>query len=1049
MFKIYNKFYLKIYFIWLFILPQLLVSQSLRFAAFGDFGDPTANGGTSEQAVADLVYSKNPDFILALGDNKYLSGSSTEAWDVVVGDFYSSYIKYPEGSTSAYASNGVTVNKFWPCLGNHDWDVGGQTEYFGLPGNERYYTFTEGPIEFFCIDSDIREPDGNDSTSIQAQWLHAQLTASTAIWKIVFFHEPAYSSGSSHGSALNMQWPFERWGADVAFSGHDHDYERVFRDDNNDGIIMPYFVDGLGGKSIYGFNTPIEGSQFRYASNYGAMIVDVTPTSINFEFWSIVNGGTLVDSYTMTKPSVTYCEDFNAFTTDQTVGLNPGWFDGGSGPLVGITSGVMGSQGLGSSGTFFTWLAQPFSWNASDFLGVQLQMDFKTDGNGQFHEARVGWVIDDSTANPKNIFGVQLDNAENHLRMESFWDHDLGDNAGRIEMVNLDTVVINSNTWYKFIVSITKQGISSAEINGELLSLDAQGNKDTLVTAGTINNSALVGTGLTPNTIYFADTLWPVYKNFTAGGNADNACLEVISSGHSLFPDAPANLITALVSSDKIKLNWTDNAINETGFEIERSNGGGSFVQIAVVPADITFYSDSLLNLATEYCYRVRAVNTFGYSDYTNSMCESTPVLAYKLIAPPNGSTVDTASPTLSVQVNNAESNNFTVKFHGRNTSAGGQSFTIIGLPDTQHYTSFQIGGLPAMFDAQTQWIIDNQAARNIVFVSHFGDITDDGDSNTQEWDYANNSMSKLESILLPEGIPYGVLPGNHDQIGGTVNYNSYFGVSRFSGKSFYGGHYGSTNNNNFELFSAGGMDFIIINLEYNVSADARTWADNILKTYSDRRAIVVSHSILNVGTPATFTAPGQAIYDDLKDNPNLFLMLCGHNHGEGYRTDTYNGNTVYSLIADYQDYPGGGNGFLRIMEFIPDSNEISIKTYSPYIDQWETDFDSQFTIPYDMTGSAPFEVIDSVTNVASGDTANIVWPGLDLMQNYEWYVSVNDGTSSDSSNVWNFETWLGANKFLLAVNIDGSGSVIKNPDKPYYDLNDTVQLTAVPSGAI
>ncbi len=277
----------------------------------------------------------------------------------------------------------------------------------------------------------------------------------------------------------------------------------------------------------------------------------------------------------------------------------------------------------------------------------------------------------------------------------------------------------------------------------------------------------------------------------------------------------------------------------------------------------------------------------------------------------------------------------------------------------------------PKCLTRKPNGLSDNQAARNIVFVAHYGDITDDGDSNTQEWDIANTAMSKLESVMLPDGIPYAVLPGNHDQIGGTVNYNSYFGVSRFSARNYYGGHYGTTNNNNFDLFSAGGMDFIIINLEYNVDASARTWADNILKTYSNRRAIVVSHSILNVGTPATFTQPGQAIYDDLKDNPNLFLMLCGHNHGEGYRTDTYNGNTIYSLIADYQDYPGGGNGFLRIMEFIPDSNEISIKTYSPYLNQWETDFDSQFTIPYNMTGSAPFEVIDSVTNVASGDTAS------------------------------------------------------------------------------
>ncbi len=697
---------LKISFVLFFILPQLIIAQSVRFAAFGDCGDPNANGGTSEQAVADLVFSKSPDFILGMGDHNYLSNSSTATWDAVIGDFYYPYIKYPDGSTSSHASNGVTINKFWPCMGNHDWDAGGQTEYFELPGNERYYTVIEGPIEFFCVSADPREPDGTTSTSIQAQWLQAQLAASTAPWKIVYMHQPPYCSGSSHGSTVYMQWPYEDWGADIVLSAHEHVYERIFKDDNSDGIIMPYFVTGLGGKSIYGFSTPIEGSQFRYASNYGSMIVNATSTEITFEFWSIANGGTLIDSYSMTKPSATFCEDFDSFTSGLPVGTNPGWFDEGTGPLVGITNGVSGSQGLGSSGTIFTWTDQPFSWNASDFLGAKLQMDFKTDGNGQFHEARVGWNISDNSTNPVNIFGAQLDNSGNHLRMESFWDHDFGDNASRIEMINLDTVTINADTWYKFIVSVTKLGISSAKINGELWSLDASGNKDTLVAGGIINNTDLVGVGLTPNTGYFADTIWPVFKNFTTGGNADNACLEVISSGYSLFPEAPTGLTSVLNSARKINLNWTDNATNETGFKIERSDDGGPFVQIAAVPADTSSYADTLINLASEYCYRVRALNTFGYSDYTNVVCEVTPVMDFTLIAPQDGSLVDTTSPTLKVLVQNAESNDFTVKFHGRNASAGGQNFTIIGMPDTQHYTSGQLGGTPEMFNAQTQWIV-------------------------------------------------------------------------------------------------------------------------------------------------------------------------------------------------------------------------------------------------------------------------------------------------------------------------------------------------------
>ena len=45
-------------------------------------------------------------------------------------------------------------------------------------------------------------------------------------------------------------------------------------------------------------------------------------------------------------------------------------------------------------------------------------------------------------------------------------------------------------------------------------------------------------------------------------------------------------------------------------------------------------------------------------------------------------------------------------------------------LPDTQHYSE----AFPAIFTSQTQWIVDNKEARNIVFVTHEGDIVEHND---------------------------------------------------------------------------------------------------------------------------------------------------------------------------------------------------------------------------------------------------------------------------------------------------------------------------------
>jgi hypothetical protein len=204
---------------------------SLRFAAFGDFG--VGYGSSGAQAVADLVNSWEPNLIITTGDNNYYDLSSTLAWDETVGHYYGQYIRYPDGSPSAYAP-GNTTNQFFPSLGNHDIASGGYEAYFELPGtdiesshtsgNERYYDFVVGPVHFFAINSDPREPDGITSTSTQALWLKTQVAASTAPWKIVYMHYPPYDSGEKYlpDEYTVLRWPFEHWGVTAVVAGHEH-----------------------------------------------------------------------------------------------------------------------------------------------------------------------------------------------------------------------------------------------------------------------------------------------------------------------------------------------------------------------------------------------------------------------------------------------------------------------------------------------------------------------------------------------------------------------------------------------------------------------------------------------------------------------------------------------------------------------------------------------------------------------------------------------------------------------------------------------------------
>lgn len=259
-----------------------------RFAMLGDFGDNSA----AQASVATMVASQNPDFIVTAGDNRY--GTST--YQQTIADHYGAYVPVISGGVSA-------ENLFFPAPGNHDYSDGGgigeYLAYFDLPGdgvvstntsgNERYYDVIKGDVHFFFVDSDAAINDPAELVE-QQSWLQSQMLSSTTAWQVVVAHHAPYSSGG-HGSNTTMQWDYASWGADAVLAGHDHTYERI----SQNGI--PFFVNGLGGRSIYDFGTTAPGSEFRYNDDYGAMLIEATPESMTFEFMSV--SGALIDSYTI------------------------------------------------------------------------------------------------------------------------------------------------------------------------------------------------------------------------------------------------------------------------------------------------------------------------------------------------------------------------------------------------------------------------------------------------------------------------------------------------------------------------------------------------------------------------------------------------------------------------------------------------------------------------------------------------------------------------------------------------------------------------------
>ena len=136
------------------------------------------------------------------------------------------------------------------------------------------------------------------------------------------------------------------------------------------------------------------------------------------------------------------------------------------------------------------------------------------------------------------------------------------------------------------------------------------------------NVTSYSNTGLTASTSYSYRV-----RAYNAVGDSDYSnTASAVTFEAPATPAAPTNLIAAVISRSQINLTWTDNATNESGFQIERCRGATctNFTLIATVSANVTSFSNTGLSANTSYRYRVRAYNASGTSAYSNIVTAKT-----------------------------------------------------------------------------------------------------------------------------------------------------------------------------------------------------------------------------------------------------------------------------------------------------------------------------------------------------------------------------------------------------------------------------------------
>ncbi|HTY59283.1 MAG TPA: metallophosphoesterase [Bacteroidota bacterium] len=275
--------------------------KPLTFLVISDWGRDGIND-TDKKTPGQLSVARQlgitagnvgASFVVSCGDNFHGQGVSDPAdplWKV--------------NFEQVYTAGSLKV-PWYIALGNHDYEgnVEAELAYASMSARwiqpARYFAFTRevsggNTVLFVVLDSSpfVREylKDERDqhhvrgqNTALQIQWCDSVLSHSQAKWKFAFFHHPAYSAGTKHGSTLEIQQAlvplFEKYHVDACFSGHDHDLQHS----HPDGSTVEYFGTGGGSET-----RPSGHADFtRYsAASLGFGVVSVTGDAMRFRFVS-------------------------------------------------------------------------------------------------------------------------------------------------------------------------------------------------------------------------------------------------------------------------------------------------------------------------------------------------------------------------------------------------------------------------------------------------------------------------------------------------------------------------------------------------------------------------------------------------------------------------------------------------------------------------------------------------------------------------------------------------------------------------------------------
>ena len=660
--------------------PAPGTSAPTRIWVLGDSGTANANAAAVRNAYLDYNGGPHVDVWLMLGDNAYNDGTDAQ-YQAAVFDLYPQVLRnsilWPTlGNHDGYSADSSTQSG--PYYDIFTLPENGESGGMGS-GTEAYYSFDYANIHFVSLDS--YDTDRSD-TGVMANWLRSDLSATNQEWIIAFWHHPPYSKGSHNSDTeqelIEMRTNFlpllESFGVDLVLGGHSHSYERSMLINGHYGSSNTFdssYVVNAGdgdplGSGSGAYTKPMEpdsGAVYTVAgssgkitnarlnhpvmiSNWmelGSMIIDVNDNQLDAVFLN--SSGVIRDSFSIVHEapptSPPGAPDNLVATTLSATELSLSWNDNSddesgfdlqrstdqinwtsvAAPGRNVTS--ITDNNLESETTYHYRIfaenivgSSPASNTASATTAVlPPYLNYAAVAETPVTGAVLG-NFSTTVSNDGNVQSItESESGGKPTKRRSLLEH-----RWQFSIQAGTTASVHANAW--------SSGSSDGDKFEFSYSSDSGSNWQVLFTVDSTDSdnqvSALLPTGINgPVLIRVIDT------DRTQGHRAldtihiDELRIQV-STVTGNPPIAPDGLETTSVTAQSVGLKWNDKATDESGYAVERSTDGGSWISLGNLAADSTSMTDTSVSRVKTYDYRVLAFNAFGNSPYSETLTVTT-----------------------------------------------------------------------------------------------------------------------------------------------------------------------------------------------------------------------------------------------------------------------------------------------------------------------------------------------------------------------------------------------------------------------------------------